>query len=139
LARHQFAVFAIAAIAIASSFWLLLDLVSVFSKTTETFGVGAFEKRFEVLHQTLPKALPPHTVLGYVSDNPAADEVTTQGEFYLTQYTLAPVIVTPSTVEPFEVANFHTSKPDQEMLKAKQLVAVMDYGNDVYIYRYAPK
>jgi hypothetical protein len=135
LARHQFAVIAIAAIALASSFWLLLDLVSVFSKNVPSFGVEAFEKRFEALHQ----ALPPHSVLGYVSDNPAADEVTSQGEFYLTQYTLAPVIIKPSTVEPLEVANFHIGKPSDDLLKAKFLVDVKDYGNDVHIYRYAPK
>jgi hypothetical protein len=134
LARHQFAVFAIAALAIASSFWLLLDLVSVFSNATAGFGVEAFEKRFEALH----KALPPHSVLGYVSDNPAADEVTSQGEFYLTQYTLAPAIIKPSTVEPYEIGNFHTNKPDQQMLKEKQLLFLRDYGNDVYLYRYQP-
>ena len=135
MARHQFAVFALAAISIASSFWYLLDIVAVLSKATESFGVTAFEKRFEVLH----KSLPPHSVLGYVSDNPVNDEVTSQGEFYLTQYSLAPALIKADTVEPFEVANFHTAKTDEAALKARQLVAYRDYGNDVYLYRYAPK
>jgi hypothetical protein len=135
LARHQFAVFALAAIAIASSFWLLLDLVAVLSKETQSFGVDAFEKRFELLH----KDMPPHGVMGYVSDNPANDEVTSQGEFYLTQYTLAPVIIKPSTEEPLEIANFHTAKPNADLLKAKHLVDVRDYGNDVHLYRNTTK
>lgn len=134
LARHQFAVFALAAISIASAFWLLLDLVGALSRP-ESFGVASFEKRFEMLHQELL----PHSVLGYVSDNPANDLVTSQGEFYLTQYTLAPVIIKPSTTEQFEVANFHTNTPDAALLKAKHLVDVKDYGYDVHLYRYAPQ
>ncbi len=135
MARHQFAVIALAAIAIASAFWILLDQVNVLSKEVQGFGVAAFEKRFDLLR----KDLPPHSVIGYVSDNPLADQVTSQGEFYLTQYTLVPTIVKPSTEEPLEVANFHNDKLNEEMLKAKHLVAVKNYGSYVYTYRNTTK
>ena len=135
MARHQFAVIALAAIAIASAFWILLDQVNVLSKEVQTFGVGSFEKRFELLR----KELPPHSVIGYVSDNPIADQVTSQGEFYLTQYTLVPTIVKPSTEEPLEVANFHTDKLNEDLLKAKHLVAVKSYGSYVWTYRNTTK
>jgi len=135
LARHQFAVFALAAIAIASSFWALLDFVGVLSKQVQSFGVASFETRFDGLRQ----ALPPHSSFGYISDTPLNDEVTWQGEYYLTQYTLAPAIIKNSTTEPLVVANFHVGKPDPNVLKDKHLVDVKDYGNDIHLYRYAPQ
>lgn len=118
---------------IASSLWLLLDVVAALSNSA-LFGVVPFEKRFDALR----KDLPPHSVLGYVSDNPNSDMVTSQGEFYLTQYTLAPAIILASTTEPLEVANFHNDNPDVNLLKAKHLVFVKNYGSAVNIYRYVP-
>jgi hypothetical protein len=76
----------------------------------------------------------PRSVLGYVSDNPA-NNAQSQAEFYLTQYALAPAIVKATTEEHFVVANFHTNSPNAAMLRAKNLVLVQDFGNDVYIYR----
>jgi hypothetical protein len=73
-------------------------------------------------------------VLGYVSDNPA-NNAQSQAEFYLTQYALAPAIIKASTEEHFVVANFHTNTPNAAMLKAKHLMLVQDFGNDVFIYR----
>jgi hypothetical protein len=72
--------------------------------------------------------------MGYVSDNPA-NNAQSQAEFYLTQYALAPAIVKASTEEHFVVANFHNNSPDPAMLRAKHLVLVQDFGNDVFIYR----
>jgi hypothetical protein len=72
--------------------------------------------------------------MGYVSDNPA-NNTQSQAEFYLTQYALAPAIVKATTEEHFVVANFHTNSPDPAMLRAKHLVLVQDFGNDVFIYR----
>lgn len=130
MARHQFAVIALAAIALASSFGILLDLVTAYSRSSENLGVVPFERRFEVLS----KNMPPHSVLGYVSDNPANDAAA-QAEYYLTQYSLVPAIVKASTDEHFVVANFHSNAPNKAMLQAKHLELVQDFGNDVFIYR----
>jgi hypothetical protein len=132
LTRHRFAVLALAAISLASSLWYLLDVIAVYSRSSEAFvlPVTGFEKRFEGLHKTMP----PRSVLGYVSDNPA-NNTESQAEFYLTQYALVPAIVKASTEEHFVVANFHTNAPDRNMLQAKRLVLVQDFGNDVFIYR----
>ena len=132
MSRHRFAVFALISIALASSLWFLLDVITAYSylKNTYAFGVPNFDSRFEALH----KSMPPRSVLGYVSDNPAAN-AQSQAEFYLTQYALAPAIIKASTEEHFVVANFHTNSPNAAMLRSKNLTLVQDFGNDVYIYR----
>jgi hypothetical protein len=132
LSRHRFAVAALISIALASSLWFLLDVITAYSylKNTYAFGVPNFDSRFELLH----KSMPPRSVLGYVSDNPA-NNAQSQAEFYLTQYALAPAIIKASTEEHFVVANFHTNSPNAAMLKAKHLMLVQDFGNDVFIYR----
>ena len=131
LARHQFAVIAIAAIALASSLWVLLDIVPAYSTREERFGVAAFENRFEPLR----KALPQQAVVGYVSDN-AANDPSALAEFYLTEYALVPAIVKASTDEPLVIGNFHTN-PDVAKLQAKRLVSVGAFGNFVFLYRSA--
>lgn len=93
-------------------------------------SVTTFEARFQALH----KSMPPRSVLGYVSDNPA-NNAQSQAEFYLTQYALAPAIVKATTEEHFVVANFHTASPDAALIKAKHLVKIQDFGNDIFIYR----
>ena len=121
----------LAAIALTSSLWILLDIVSAYNKSAENFGVTAFEARFEPLR----KVLPPRAVVGYASDNPANDSAAL-AEFYLTQYTLAPSIVRASTDEPQVVGNFHNT-PDQAKLRARNLGAVHDFGNYVYLFRHS--
>jgi hypothetical protein len=130
LARHQFAVIALAALALASSFWLLLDLISVYSQTTATFGVASFEDRFSDFRKTLA----PHTVLGYLSDNPVTDP-SSQAEFNLTQYTLAPAIVRPTIDEHLVVVNYHSATPDAAGLRARHLISLRDFGHGVLLCR----
>ena len=129
MARHRFAVIFLAAVALCSSFWLLLDLVA-FARAKQTFGVPAFESRFDGIR----RALPPRSVLGYTSDNPGNDP-STPLEFYLTQYTLAPAIVKPTTDEHLVVVNFHDPKPDPKLLAARNLTPVQNYGNGVWLCR----
>jgi hypothetical protein len=132
VSRHRFAVFALVSISLASSLWFLLDVITAYGylRDTYAFGVPNFDSRF----QALRKSMPPRSVMGYVSDNPA-NNTQSQAEFYLTQYALAPAIVKASMEEHFVVANFHTNSPDPAMLRAKHLVLVQDFGNDVFIYR----
>jgi hypothetical protein len=132
VSRHRFAVFALISISLASSLWFLLDVITAYTylRDTYAFGVPNFDSRFEALH----KSMPARSVMGYVSDNPA-NNTQSQAEFYLTQYALAPALIKATTEEHFVVANFHTSSPNADMLRAKNLVLVQDFGNDVYIYR----
>ncbi|MBZ5608766.1 MAG: hypothetical protein LAP38_10935 [Acidobacteriia bacterium] len=130
MVRHQFAVIALLAIALASSFWVLLDVAGDYSKRSASFGVASFESRFSELRKTVT----PQSVFGYTSDNPPNDP-SDQAEFYLTQYTLAPAIVTSSTLEKLVIANFHNPNPDLNVLQAKHLTPVQNFGNGIILCR----
>jgi hypothetical protein len=128
LVRHQIAVIALTVIAVTSSCWTLLDLIALYSKGVQGISVADYEERFDGFRQSMP----PHSTFGYVSDNPPAD-ISYLGEFYLTQYTLAPAIVTASTEENLLVGNFHTNDPDQAKLRGKNLVLLNRFGHDVFL------
>jgi len=121
-------VIAILAIALASSFWVLLDVAGAANSPTASFGVQSFINRYNLLRQTVT----PNTVFGYWSDNNPNDP-SDQAEFYLTQYALAPAIVTSSVLERKVIANFHNNNADLTPLKAKHLVAEMNFGNGVIL------
>lgn len=129
MARHKFAVGAIAAIALCSTFWFLLDVLGAVSHL-QVFGVAAFESRFDELRKTIR----PHTTFGYISDN-SPNDPSTQAEFFLTQYTLAPAIVKESTDERLIIANFHHNQPDPKLLHANKLTVIQNFNNGVVLCR----
>jgi hypothetical protein len=57
----------------------------------------------------------------------------------LTEYTLAPAIVTTSVQEPQVIANFHVGNPDPAALQAKHLTPVQDFGRGVVLCRPNPR
>jgi hypothetical protein len=123
LARHQFAVVVLAAIALFSSFWFLLDVLGAATHSTSAFGVTAFENRFS----DFPSTVRPHTVYGYLSDNPPNDP-SALAEFHLTQYVLAPAIVRPSTRENLVIVNYHGKNLDMKLLAANRLRPLRNVG-----------
>jgi hypothetical protein len=129
LARHKFALIAIAAVALCSTLWSLLEMLGAVSQGP-VFGVAAFESRFDALRKTIQ----PHSVYGYLSDN-APNDPSARPEFYLTQYTLAPAIVKPTVEEPLVIANFHANKLDDKLLRANKLVQVQNFGAGVVLCR----
>jgi hypothetical protein len=129
LARHKFAVIALAAIALCSIFWSLLDVLGAVSHN-RIFGVASFENRFDEFRKTVQ----PHTVYGYLSDN-APNDPSARPEFFLTQYTLAPALVRSTADERLVVVNFHSDKPDDKLLRANQLALVQNFGNGVVLCR----
>jgi|HubBroStandDraft_5_1064220.scaffolds.fasta_scaffold157978_2 hypothetical protein len=129
LARHKFAVIALAAVALCSTIWYLLDVLGAVSHSP-VFGVAAFENRFDEFRKTVQ----PHSTYGYVSDN-LPNDPSARPEFYLTQYTLAPAIVKPTPQELLVVLNFHETRPDVKLLLANRLVMVRIFGNGVALCR----
>jgi hypothetical protein len=131
LTRHRFAVLVLLVIPLASGLWYLLDVLSAYSQESKTTSmtVSNFDNRFRGLH----KALPPRSVLGYVSDN-VADDAEAQEEFYLTEYALTPAIVKGTSEEHLVVANLHTLKIDPAQFRAKHLERLQDFGNDVFLF-----
>jgi hypothetical protein len=130
LARHQFAVFSLAAIALISSFWFLLDVLGAATRTKRTFGVAAFESRFG----DFPKTIQPHAVYGYLSDNPPNDP-SALAEFHLTQYTLAPAVIKPSADENMVIVNYHTKDLDVRLLRANHLAPFRQLGTGLHLCR----
>jgi len=130
LARHQFAVITLAAIALVSSFWFLLDILGTANHSKQTFGVAAFENRFN----DFPKTVQPHTVYGYLSDTPANDP-SALAEFHLTQYVLAPAIIRPSTRENLVIVNYHSKDLDMKLLATNHLRPFRNIGNGVALCR----
>jgi hypothetical protein len=117
------------AIALVSSFWFLLDVIGVATTRAPAFRVADFENRFA----TFPKT-DPHMLYGYVSDNPPNDP-SALAEFHLTQYVLAPAIVTPSADRDLVVMNYHSKQLDYKSLIASHLNLVRDFGNGIALGR----
>lgn len=129
MARHKFAVIALAAVALCSSFWLLLDVIGAVSHR-QVLSVAAFENRYDELR----KIIQPNIVYGYVSDQPPNDP-SARPEFFLTQYTLAPTLVKDTGDERMIIVNLHNTKPDPKLLQANRLVLVQDFGNGILLCR----
>ena len=130
MARHRFAVLFLAAISLVSSFWFLLDVLGAATHSKGTFGVEAFESRFNQIRPTMQ----PHAEYGYLSDTPASDP-SGPAEFHLTQYTLAPAIIKPSVNEPLVILNEHAKQLDAKLLQANHLAPVQDFTNGVVLCR----
>ncbi len=96
--------------------------------------ISQYERRFE----GLKKILPPHGVVGYLSDRQAQDIRFDDRtiEFYLTQYALAPLIVTYSAERELVIGNFGTSRVDPEIFKERNLTLARDFGNGVMLFRH---
>jgi hypothetical protein len=117
------------ALALVSSFWFLLDVLGLATQRAPTFQVADFEKRFA----TFPKT-DPHMLYGYISDTPP-NNPSALAEFHLTQYVLAPAIVTPSAGQDLVVMNYHSKQLDYKFLRTVNLNLVRDFGNGVALGR----
>lgn len=117
-------------LAVASIFWVLLDVAGAYSRSTRSYGVEGFENRFG----DLAKAATAQTVFGYYTDLPP-DDPSDQPEYYLTQYTLAPAIVVTTTTEREVVANMHSASPDLKALQSRRLTPVRNFGNGILLCR----
>jgi hypothetical protein len=129
LARHQFAVLALAALALCSIFWSLLNVEGAVSHR-QVVRIVYFETRLEQLRRTLD----PSSTVGWVSDNPANNAAALL-EYHLTQYTLAPVMVKNTDKETDVVAIFDAGKIDQAMLASHNIYLVRDFNNGVAMCR----
>jgi hypothetical protein len=119
----------IAAVALASSFWFLLDVIGTVAHRTPVLRVSEFEDRFADFPK--PDA---HVVYGYASDN-AANDPRGLFEYHLTQYVLAPAIIKPTANYDLVVVNYHTKNLDFRFLHANHLDPYRDFGNGVALCR----
>jgi len=87
--------------------------------------VESYDRRFD----ELKKELPPHGIVGYVSDNVVRDGI------HATQYALTPLIVAGDTERALVVGNFHGPAGQTELVKDPNLVLIKDFGNGVRLYK----
>ena len=86
------------------------------------------EKRLE----PLKRELPPGTLVGYVSDIQADS-----GIILVTQYALAPVMLTQEAAPEFVLGNFSRPLNYAEFGTARHLTLVKDFGYGVVLFRKA--
>jgi len=111
-------------------FWILLDVAGAYSHVSTSYTVEKFESRFA----DLPRAATPQSVYGYFSDN-RPDDPSDQAEFYLSQYTMAPAILTTSVNSRDVIVNGHSAQPNAGLLASRGLVVVHDFGNGILLCR----
>ncbi len=106
---------------------MLLDDASPAGKPH--FDIVQYESRFSQLREDAPH----DTVLGYLTD---ADEslTSTQAEYILAQYAMAPAVVARDLKESWVIGNVHTPQPPA-FYQVHGLELVRDYGNGVLLLR----
>ncbi|MEK6288862.1 MAG: hypothetical protein AABO57_24350 [Acidobacteriota bacterium] len=88
-------------------------------------GVTLYEQRFVGVKATLST----QGVVGYVSDAQPDG-----AEFYLTQYTLSPLIVDPTQPHQFVIGNFANRTVDVNKLTTMRLTQRGDFGNGIKLF-----
>jgi hypothetical protein len=88
-------------------------------------GISVYEKRFDGLRTVLP----PHATIGYVSDAEPYDI-----EYYLTQYTLAPLTVDPKQSHDLVIGNFVNKASNPTTWNGANLDPLLDLGNGVKLF-----
>jgi hypothetical protein len=117
-------VVALVLLAVLSDWRALQSMVARRFHTGDVLAVGQYERRYDEMRPLLPR----RGVVGYLSDR--MDAV---AEYYLTQYTLAPLVVARSPG--------HAVDPRAGPALARQhgLVIVRDFGRGLLLLRRAPE
>jgi hypothetical protein len=123
-ARARLAVGGLVAAALLSSGASAVELVRLVIWHGAADPLAAYESRFAELRRWLP----PFGAVGYVSDRPDVREL------YLTQYSLAPVVVDPSGHRELIVGNFFDAGLGAQLVERGGLV-VRDFGEGLVLLR----
>jgi hypothetical protein len=86
-------------------------------------------KRNESRFEQLRSVLPPRGIVGYLSDT------STSEDYFLTQYFLAPLVVTPDADRGLVVANCASTEAITTLASDHHLEVVRDFGNGVALLR----
>lgn len=90
----------------------------------------------ESRYEQLKKALPRHGIVGYIS-NLKADDIRFDpgfGEYYFTQYALAPLVVVRSSEQSLVIGNF-LGRGSARPAALTNMVLVKDFGNGIMLFR----
>ena len=99
--------------------------------------------KFEDRYTELKKHLPARGVVGYIMDGPPEMVLTdnsAQAEYFVTQYTVTPVILQNNHDEALVIGNFHNTASLKKALSSANLKVVKDFGGGLILFeRRAPR
>lgn len=126
------ALFAVLVVGVVANLQLLSRALAELPKLTDAELIERYASRFAGVKALLPRT----GTVGYLSDREPRDAVTDPygvGYYYLTQYTLAPIIVSQSLEPSLIVGNFEQPSVATTTAAAHQLTAVKDFGDGVLL------
>lgn len=117
---------------ISVAYVTMKQLAGMSVKTLSKDEVTVYEKRFGALR----KELPPHEVMGYISDEGGSMSAKNAEERYLlTQYVLSPVVIEYTTERHLVIGNFSRGVRDDALCKKYHLTIVNDFGDGVVLLK----
>jgi hypothetical protein len=138
--RARAALILLLAVTLYANLHLLFTRVQLYPKLAQTDPVTIHEQRIG----QIKKVLPPTPALGYVttienermlSNESSFRDVEFLAQYYLTQYTLAPVFVYNSPNYPLVVGNFLDGPANPEWIREKGLTPLHDFGDGLILYQ----
>ena len=128
------------AVTVYANLNLLFNRVQLYPELKQTDPITIHEGRIE----QIKKILPPTPVLGYVTtieneklflNERSFRDVELLAQYYLTQYTLAPILVYNSPNFPLVIGNFIDGPASPEWIREKGLAPLHDFGDGLILYR----
>jgi hypothetical protein len=117
--------------ALFSNSFMFWEEIEKYRKSPDKDEITAYENRFK----SVKTMLPPHSVVGYITD--ITDQQSDQWymEYFLTQYTLSPVTVINETSRPLVIGNFHNPIDSSIIYYDLNLVLFREFDNGVILFK----
>jgi len=117
-----------------SFFFLLMQFVKFAPHGYPVLGID-FISRFEQRLTPVRQMLRNEVAVGYLGDHADPTDAEKQRNFQLTQYSLAPILVTDKRPVNFFVSVKPLEEGDLRAIAGKGLVLLRDFGDEVRIYQ----
>lgn len=117
--------------ALLSNSFMVWEEIKTYRKSPDEDEITAYENRFK----SIKSVLPPHSVVGYVTDLTDQQSAQWYKEYFLTQYTLSPVIVVNETSRHLVIGNFHKPINSYRVFYDTHLVLLREFDNGVILFK----
>jgi len=131
--RHRAALVVLVVLSVYHSAVLLRTARVDYLRDPDPDAVSVFEHRFDSVRARLSDS----TTVGYITDAPIDGDWLI--DYYLTQYTLSPVVVSDSLAARFVIANLRDPKSLAGLLQKQDLFLLSDYGNGIFLLSHQPR
>jgi hypothetical protein len=128
------------AVTVYANLTLLFARIDLYRQLPQTDPVSIHEQRIG----QIKKVVPPAVALGYVTtvenekiflSERNLQNVEFVAQYYLTQYTMAPVFVYNSPDYPLVIGNFLDGQANPEWIREKRLKPLHDFGDGLILFR----